>query len=301
MAKKSTTTSEEMSEQDDLAEIARPFHYLSFFQLLQSLITALLLGVAALISLEVLMSPIPEEALRPLLVWLGLAFFFVVILVPRNFTLGFLCAMLCQLIAWRIASLYYAYLLSWPLAFVFFINLMWFLSTIQRNSFETAGRGLTLWQWQLTFFRMLVGFIMVPHFTDKLFAGPLPYMEHIEFLSLLGFQNPGMIIDAAGLAEFAIAIGIGLGLLTRLSCFLGAAFVLFAASLSGALGHGFVSFATAVSWELPLILFASYLSFTTTGAGEFSIDGALRRTGKMPVWIKLLMGDTGLAQNENIG
>ncbi|WP_109316941.1 DoxX family protein [Pseudovibrio ascidiaceicola] len=300
MADKSNANTEDMSEEEDLAEIARPFHYLSFFQLLQSLITALLLGVVALISLEVLMSPIPESALRPMLIWLALAFFFVVIVVPKNFTLGFLCMLLCQLVAWRIASLYYAYLLSWPLAFAFFVNLIWFFSTIQRNSFETAGRGLTLWQWQLTFFRILVGFVMVPHFTDKLFAGSLPYMEHVEFFSLLGYPDPAMIIDAAGLAELAIAIGIGLGLLTRLSCFFAAAYILFAATLSGALEHGFVSFATAVSWELPLILFASYLSFTTTGGGEFSIDGALRRTGKMPGWIKLLMGDTGLAHNEHV-
>ncbi|AEV38802.1 DoxD family protein [Pseudovibrio sp. FO-BEG1] len=300
MADKSNANTEDMSEQEDLAETARPFHYLSFFQLLQSLITALLLGVTALISLEVLMSPLPESALHPMLISLGLAFFFVVIVVPKNFTIGFLCLLLCQLVAWRIASLYYAYLLSWPLAFAFFINLIWFLSTIQRNSFETAGRGLTLWQWQLTFFRILVGFVMVPHFTDKLFAGSLPYMEHVEFFSLLGYPDPAMIIDAAGLAELAIAIGVGLGLLTRLSCFFAAAYILFAATLSGALEHGFVSFATAVSWELPLILFASYLSFTTTGAGEFSLDGALRRTGRMPGWIKLLMGDTGLAHNEHV-
>ncbi|KZL21511.1 DoxX [Pseudovibrio axinellae] len=299
MADKSNANPEGMAEQDDLAETARPFHYLSFFQLLQSLITALLLGVAALISLEVLLSPIPESALHSLLIWLALAFFFVVIVVPKNFTLGFLCFLLCQLIAWRITSLYGAYLLSWPLAFAFLVNLIWFLSTIQRNSFETAGRGITLWQWQLTFFRMLIGFVMVPHFTDKLFAGALPYMEHVEFLSLLGYPDPNMILDISGVAEFAIAIGVGLGFLTRLSCFFAAAFILFAASLSGSLEHGFVSFATATSWELPLILFASYLSFTTTGGGEFSVDGALRRTGKVPGWIKLLMGDTSLAQNEN--
>ncbi len=300
MTNKSNGNSDNVNEEEDLAEIARPFHYLSFFQLFQSLITAVLLGVAALISLDVLMSPIPESALRPLLIWLALAFFFVVIVVPKSFTLGFLCQLFCLLVAWRIASLYYAFLLSWPLAFAFFVNLVWFLSTIQRNSFETAGRGLTLWQWQLTFFRILVGFVMVPHFTDKLFAGSLPYMEHVEFFSLLGIANPAMLIDLAGLAELGIALGIGLGLLTRLSCFLGAAYILFAAMISGALEHGFVSFATAVSWELPLILFASYLSFTTTGGGEFSIDGVLRRTGKVPEWIKLLMGDTGLADLERV-
>ncbi len=300
MANKETVSPENSAADDDLAETARPFHYLSFFQLLQSIISALLLGGAVLMTLDVLMTPLPESALRPLLVWLALAFLSVVIIVPKNFTLGFLCLLLCQLIAWRITSLYYAYLLSWPLAAAFFINLFWFLSTIQRNSFETAGRGLTLWQWQLTFFRILVGFIMVPHFTDKLFAGSLPYMEHLEFFSLLGFQNPGMIIDGAGLIEFGIAIGVGLGLLTRLSSFLAAGFIMFSSTVSGALDHGFVSFATAVSWELPVILFASYLSFTTTGGGEFSLDGVLRRTGKMPGWIKLLMGNTGLAHNEHV-
>lgn len=292
--------SEHSENRDDLADTALPFHYLSFFQLAQSVLLALLLGLTGLIALDVIITPLPEAATHSLLVWLAIAFIFVVVVVPKSFTIGFLGALFAQLVAWRIASLYFAYLLSLPLALVFLLNLFWFLTTIQRNSWETAGRGLTLFQWQVTFFRILFGFLMVPHFTDKLFAGPLPYMEHLEFFTLLGVPNPGFVIDAAALCELAIAIGVGFGLLTRLFAFLGAAFILYAASMSGALQHGFVSFVTAGPWELPLLLFAGYLSFTTTGAGEFSVDGALRRTGKVPQWLSLFMGNAVSEQTAKV-
>lgn len=78
--------------------------------------------------------------------------------------------------------------------------------------------------WHLTLIRIYIGFDLVPHFTEKLFAGPGPRDEDIKAFIGLGVPAPEFFVTLAGLCELGIAIGIGLGLLTRLAAVCSAAY-----------------------------------------------------------------------------
>ena len=66
--------------------------------------------------------------------------------------------------------------------------------------------------WGLTFLRLYVGFDLVPHFTEKLFAGSAPRLEDIAAFQSLGLSGAFCFVLAAALCELGIAIWYWFGL-----------------------------------------------------------------------------------------
>ena len=78
------------------------------------------------------------------------------------------------------------------------------------------GLGLSGVEWQLTFFRIYLGFNLINHCAEKLFSGPGPFHQDVSAFISLGVPDASSFVLLAGLCEFAGAISLGLGFMTRL-------------------------------------------------------------------------------------
>ncbi len=146
------------------------------------------------------------------------------------------------------------------------------------------------YEWQLLFIRLFIGFDLVPHFCEKLFAGAAIRQVDIAAFSQLGVPHADAFVWLAGLIEFAAAFAIGCGLITRLASFL---FVLYLMVATG-MGHhfqlGFIWASKGGGWEYPVLWSALIASFIFFGAGGFSIDQLLRERFRVPKWLLHCMG-----------
>jgi putative oxidoreductase len=149
--------------------------------------------------------------------------------------------------------------------------------------------------WGATLVRVYFGFNELGHATEKIFAGyhSWSHMTNDVFapfaaktfppFTLLS-SAPGLFVIIAGLIEFALAIGIGFGFMTRLA---GAGGVLFL--LIATIGYGkewFNGYGWAgAGWEYVMLLIVFFISFVFTGAGKFSIDSWLLANNLAPKWL----------------
>ena len=197
--------------------------------------------------------------------------------VPRFFVPGYLIGLLTMLMGWRIAGLLGVDLVAWALFPAFLSAVVVFFITRREDLRRTMpvmdGTG-----WGLTFLRIYVGFDLVPHFTEKLFAGAAPRLEDISSFQSMGLSGAFYFVLVAGLCELGIAIGIGLGFLTRLAGFCAALYYFIATYLGGHFSNGFIWASEGGGWEYPALMIALFLLFSVIGASRFSLDAALRRT-----------------------
>ena len=236
----------------------------------------------------------PIDARLFMVVWLALSLVASVLISSRIRVLGFLLGLFALLVGWRIAGLYDATIVAYTLLLAFIVYVVEFFGTARQSLAGTAtapaGLGsMMLADWHLTFIRLYIGLDFVPHFTEKLFAGAGPHMDDVKAFEQLGTPAPDFLVWLAGLCELGAAIGVGLGLLTRLAS-VGTALYLFIATLMG--GHltlGFIWASPGGGWEYPVLWTVLILSFCYTGAGAFSIDGVLRRHFRVPGWVETLM------------
>ncbi len=243
-------------------------------------------------------SQMPIEARVFVIIWLTLSLVASVLVASRVRVLGFLLGLFTLLVGWRIAGIYQADVITYTLLLAFAVYVVEFFGTARQSlaGAATAPAGLasmSLADWHLTFIRLYIGLDFVPHFTEKLFAGAGPHMDDVKAFEQLGTPAPDFLVWLAGLCELGAAIGIGLGLLTRLAS-LGSALYLLIATLMGShFTMGFIWASPGGGWEYPVLWIVLILSFCYSGAGAFSIDGVLRRHFSLPGWVEALMGGRG--------
>ncbi|WP_321781871.1 DoxX family protein [Paraburkholderia sp. J94] len=203
---------------------------------------------------------------------------------PRNFAVGFLVSTLLWLTNWRVAAM----MNIWPVmivsAVIAVIYVAMFLDCLQNNWNQAApGERLSGLEWQMTVVRIYFGFDMVGHFTEKLFAGSASFHHMSTVFGGFGIATPGPFVIMGGLCELAIAIGIGIGLLSRLAA-LGATLYFAIANHYGAHFDNGFTWANGPDggWEYPMLMAIFYLSFALSGAGRFSLDGWLLARGFVP-------------------
>lgn len=138
----------------------------------------------------------------------------------------------------------------------------------------------------LTFVRIYVGFDLIPHFTEKLFAGPASFHRLVAIFDQFGLPSPEIFVIVAGLCEFGILIGTGLGLLTRLASVCAALYFLIATIIGGHFADGFIW--AGGGWKYSALMIVLFLTFTYTGGGAFSLDRALIAAKRMPARLKVL-------------
>lgn len=248
------------------------------------------LGLLAAIYAAATMSnaELPITAKAFMVGWLSLSVAVTFFLTPRNFTAGFLIGLLTMLMGWRIAGLLMVDVVAYMLIPSFIAFVLQFLDAA-RSDLQLGPQGTMTWsEWQLTFIRIYVGFNIVPHFTEKLFAGPIPFMLDVGEFTRLGLSSPEFLVILGGLCEVGIAIGVGLGLLTRLAAPCAAVYYLIATVLGRHFGNGFIWVNPGGGWEYSVLIISLYLSFTIWGAGKFSLDYVLNRASLLPTPLRVL-------------
>ncbi|MFZ0219912.1 MAG: DoxX family protein [Candidatus Aquirickettsiella sp.] len=149
---------------------------------------------------------------------------------------------------------------------------------------------MSAYEWHLSFIRIYVGFDLIAHCTEKLFAGRIPFQADVTAFMHLNVVDPSFFVRFSGLCELAGVISLGLGLLTRMGA-LGTSLYLIVAAL---IGHhflkGFIWALPGGGWEYPVMWSVFILSYIVLGADEFSIDGVLDKNFNLPIWLKRLMG-----------
>ena len=277
----------ELSSRDDAAAVFSHPRSLRFAALV---VMALTWFVAIWAYVTSRLADMPGEATVFMLIWLALAIIAVAVLPRWSFVVGFLASLLCMLVAWRIAGLYHVALISYPLLGAFLVYLAMFILVARRSiRHEDPALRLTRGYWQWTFIRIYIGFDLVPHFTEKLFGGPGPRNEDIEAFTQLGVPAPEIFIIVAGFCELGVAIGIGLGLLTRLAACCSALYFLIATILGQHFFMGFIWASPGGGWEYPVLMMVLLISFVIDGGGRFSLDDIILRRIRPPAWIRGMM------------
>lgn len=149
---------------------------------------------------------------------------------------------------------------------------------------------MSAYEWHLSFIRLYVGFDLIAHCTEKLFAGRIPFRADVTAFMHLNVVDPTFFVRLSGLCELAGVISLGLGFLTRVGA-LGTSLYLIIATI---IGHhflkGFIWALPGGGWEYPVMWSVFILSYVVLGADEFSIDGVLDKNFNLPIWLKRLMG-----------
>ena len=259
-----------------------------------SVFVALGLVAALYVTFTDSIARMPLDAKVFMVVWLTLSLVASVLISSRLRVLGFLLGLFALLVGWRIAGLYQATVIAYVLLLAFIVYVVEFFGTARQalagDKRAPAGlENMTLSDWHLTFVRLYVGLDFVPHFTEKLFAGAGPHIDDVKAFEQLGTPAPEVFVWLAGFCELGAAIGVGLGLFTRLAAVCAALYVFIATVMGAHFSLGFIWASPGGGWEYPLFWTVLVLSFCYAGAGAFSIDAVLRRHVQLPGWAEALM------------
>jgi putative oxidoreductase len=231
-------------------------------------------------------SALPTPAKVWMIAWLALSVAVTLRLTPRNFTAGFLIGLFAMLVGWRIAGLHGVSVVTYPLLLAFAAFVVQFFDCVFADRALGPRSAMRIADWHLAFVRLYIGFDMVPHFTEKLFAGPGPFMDDVKAFAGFGLPMPELFVFVGGLTEFAIAIGVGMGLLTRLAGAGAALYFFIATVIGGHFGLGFIWANPGGGWEYPELMMVLFLSYIFTGGGAFSLDRALSDKGWLPAALR---------------
>lgn len=231
---------------------------------------------------------LPASAGDFMIGWLTASTLFGFLVLPWRFDVGFLFGLLCLLVGWRIGGLNDVLPVWAPLLGAFVLYLWMFFAHVLADMKISQLRAFSASQWQLSLLRIYAGFDMVPHFTEKLFAGPAPFMDDVKAFAAFGVPAPEAMVLLAGCCELGIAVGIGCGVLTRLAGIAAPLYLMVATVIGGHFRLGFIWSSNGGGWEYPVLMMVIFLSFAWRGAGRFSIDGALLEAGRMPDAVRAL-------------
>ena len=191
-----------------------------------------------------------------------------------------------MIVVWRLCGLAHLTLLT----YLYGLNILLKIFSYIACSANSIRIGKFYHQWQLFFVRFFIGFDMIPHFCEKLFAGSAIRAEDVHAFTVLGVPHPLTFVILAGLIEFLAALAISSGFLTRLASVCFVIYLFVATYLGHHFANGFIWAAPGGGWEYPVLLMGLFAVFATLGAGEFSVDGFLTDRFTLPSWVRYLMG-----------
>lgn len=224
-----------------------------------------------------------------MVLWLALSVACNLFITPRSFVAGFLTGLAAMLIGWRVAALNSVDLVTYPLLLAFIAFVLQFFDCLRADLRRGTSRLMSTAEWQLTFIRIYIGFDLVPHATEKLFAGPVPFDGDVKAFAGFGLPMPEFFVILGGLCELGIVIGIGLGLLTRLAGYCAALYYLICTLIGGHFLNGFIWVNPGGGWEYPVLMMALFLTYAVRGAGPFSLDSVIANEGWLPARFGPLM------------
>src|SRR5882672_5992100 len=142
-----------------------------------------------------------------------------------------------------------------------------------------AAREASLNVAALTFIRVYVGLMFVPHFGSHILGGPYQFKIYTLYFASLGLHMPAMQVLLAGSIELISAIGLVLGLFTRPVALLASSYLLMSMLWGGHFHVGYVWALPNGGYEFGLFWAVIIAVFAVLGGGRNSVDWVLWRSG----------------------
>jgi len=139
----------------------------------------------------------------------------------------------------------------------------------------------------LTFVRVYVGLMFVPHFGSHILGGPYQFKIYTLYFASLGLHMPALQVLLAGSVELISAIGLVLGLLTRPIAVLGSVYLLLSMLWGGHFQIGYVWALPEGGYEFGVFWAVMIVVFALRGGGPLSVDNAVRQSDFPSRWPRL--------------
>jgi putative oxidoreductase len=140
---------------------------------------------------------------------------------------------------------------------------------------STESRETTLNALALTFIRVYVGLMFVPHFGSHILGGPFQFQIYTLYFESLGIYMPAAQVALAGTIELISAVGLTLGLFTRPVALLGSVYLLMSMLLGGHFQIGYVWALPNGGYEFGVFWAAMIAVFAVLGGGPYAADRTL--------------------------
>jgi len=161
------------------------------------------------------------------------------------------------------------------------------LTAIEDVQSSAVERELRLRTWALTFIRIYVGLMFVPHVGGHLFGGPAQFAIYTQYFGALGMPFPSVGLGLAGAVEFVSALGLVLGLCTRPVALLAATYLLISMGLGGHFTIGYVWALPDGGYEFGVFWAMIVAVFIVVGGGPLSVDLTVRQSNFQNRWTRL--------------
>jgi putative oxidoreductase len=175
-------------------------------------------------------------------------------------------------------------LLGWTLGALVFVQFILRAASVaasagSRESWPDAAA--------LTFIRIYVGLMFVPHFGSHILGGPYQFKIYTLYFTSLGLHMPAMQVVLAGSVELITAIGLVLGLFTRPVALLGSVYLLLSMLWGGHFQIGYVWALPEGGYEFGVFWAVMIAVFAVRGGGPLSVDNAIRQSDFQSRWPRL--------------
>src|ERR1700704_3965768 len=167
-------------------------------------------------------------------------------------------------------------LLGWLLGALVFVQFI--LRAARESSRSDAA---------LTFIRVYVGLMFVPHFGSHILGGPFQFNIYTLYFASLGLHLPAAQVLLAGSVELITAIGLVLGLFTRPVALLGSVYLLLSMLWGGHFHIGYVWALPEGGYEFGVFWAAMVAVFAVLGGGPLSVDNTIRQSDFQNRWPRL--------------
>jgi putative oxidoreductase len=172
-------------------------------------------------------------------------------------------------------------LLGWFLGALVFVQFILRVTSVEA---PTDSRASSLNAAALTFIRVYVGLMFVPHFCSHILGGPFQFKIYILYFASLGLPMPAMQVLLAGSIELISAIGLVLGLFTRPIALLGSVYLLLSMLWGGHFQIGYVWALPEGGYEFGVFWAVMIAVFTVLGGGPLSVDNITRQSDVQNRW-----------------
>src|SRR3979409_2250369 len=166
-------------------------------------------------------------------------------------------------------------LLGWFLGALVFVQFILRAASVAVASESTE---VSLNESALTFIRVYVGLMFVPHFGSHILGGPYQFKIYTLYFESLGIFMPAMQVALAGAIELVSAVGLTLGLFTRPVALLGSVYLLMSMLLGGHFQIGYVWALPEGGYEFGVFWAVMIAVFAVVGGGRYSVDWELWRS-----------------------
>jgi putative oxidoreductase len=175
-------------------------------------------------------------------------------------------------------------LLGWLLGALVFAQFILRAASIEvpANSRESSLNAAAL-----TFIRVYVGLMFVPHFGSHILGGPYQFEIYTLYFSSLGLFMPAAQVALAGSIELICAVGLTLGLFTRPVALLGSVYLLMSMLWGGHFQIGYVWALPEGGYEFGVFWAVMIAVFAVLGGGPLSVDNSIRQSDFQNRWPRL--------------